>query len=231
MRQAALRFPAANRLRLAGVDSRSAQRRSKRSNDSLSGSRARQLWHVSQPIPRCHHRNDTGAVSNRWSGQDRLADSYDGEVNAVVASSDDRLLVIATSDGLIQWRRASDGVELLSLFPIRDCCWIVWTPEGEILNASAGAEDGRVGCVAWPGACVGDIHARAIPLFGTTCLTLSTGCWRPWIQVRRSMAGPSVRPVQMPTVTSSAIRIQPGHHRQRSCESSRSHRQTGCRRR
>jgi hypothetical protein len=61
------------------------------------------------------------------------------EVNAVVASEDDRLLVTAMSDGLIQWRRASDGAELLSLLTRPDGRWIVWTPEG-YFDASAGAD-------------------------------------------------------------------------------------------
>ena len=61
------------------------------------------------------------------------------EVNAVVASDDDRLLVTAMSDGLIQWRRASDGVELLSFLARPDGRWIVWTPEG-YFDASPGAD-------------------------------------------------------------------------------------------
>jgi outer membrane biosynthesis protein TonB len=61
------------------------------------------------------------------------------EVNAVVASDDDRLLVTAMADGLIQWRRASDGAELLSLLVRPDGRWIVWTPEG-YFDASPGAD-------------------------------------------------------------------------------------------
>jgi WD40 repeat protein len=61
------------------------------------------------------------------------------EVNAVVASDDDRLIVTAMSDGVIQWRRASDGTELLSFLARRDGRWIIWTPEG-YFDASAGAE-------------------------------------------------------------------------------------------
>ncbi len=61
------------------------------------------------------------------------------EVNAVVASDDDQLLVTAMSDGLIQWRRASDGSELLSFLARPDGRWIVWTPEG-YFDASAGAD-------------------------------------------------------------------------------------------
>lgn len=61
------------------------------------------------------------------------------EVNAVVASEDDRLLVTAMSDGLIQWRRAADGVELLSFLARPDGRWIVWTPEG-YFDASPGAD-------------------------------------------------------------------------------------------
>ena len=67
----------------------------------------------------------------------RLATSAD--VNAVVASDDDRLLVTAMSDGLIQWRRASDGAELLTFLARPDGRWIVWTPEG-YFDASAGAD-------------------------------------------------------------------------------------------
>jgi WD40 repeat protein len=62
------------------------------------------------------------------------------EVDAVVASADGRLLVTAMSDGVIQWRRASDGTELLSLLVTRDRRWIVWTPEG-YFDASAGADE------------------------------------------------------------------------------------------
>ena len=61
------------------------------------------------------------------------------EVNAVVASDDDRLLLTAMSDGLIQWRRASDGAELLTLLARPDGRWIVWTAEG-YFDASAGAD-------------------------------------------------------------------------------------------
>ncbi|HTH91930.1 hypothetical protein, partial [Mycobacterium sp.] len=61
------------------------------------------------------------------------------EVDAVVASDDDRLLVTAMSDGLIQWRRAVDGAELLSMLASRDGRWIIWTPEG-YFDASPGAD-------------------------------------------------------------------------------------------
>ena len=66
------------------------------------------------------------------------------EVNGVVASEDGRLLVIALADGILQWRRADTGAELLSLFPSRDGRWVIWTPEG-YFDASPGAER----LVAW----------------------------------------------------------------------------------
>ena len=61
------------------------------------------------------------------------------EVDAVVASDDDRVFLTAMGDGVIQWRRASDGAELFSLLPTRDGRWIIWTPQG-YFDASPGAD-------------------------------------------------------------------------------------------
>jgi WD40 repeat protein len=64
-----------------------------------------------------------------------------GEVWAVNASRDGRVVVTAEHDGTIRWRRADDGRELLALdvLPNRTD-WVLWTPEG-YYEATSGAED------------------------------------------------------------------------------------------
>ena len=64
-----------------------------------------------------------------------------GEVWAVNASQDGRVVVTAEGDGTIRWRRADDGRDLLALevLPNRTD-WVLWTPEG-FYEATPGAED------------------------------------------------------------------------------------------
>jgi WD40 repeat protein len=77
----------------------------------------------------------------RWS-----RDAAYGEVWAVNASQDGRLLVAANSDGTIRWHRSNDGAELLSLqvLPKGDDVsqwdWVLWTPDG-FYDATEGAKD------------------------------------------------------------------------------------------
>jgi WD40 repeat protein len=74
--------------------------------------------------------------------------SYDGrgEVWAVNASKDGRIVVAAYSDGTIRWHRAVDGHELLALQVLRNnddpakWDWVLWTPEG-FYEATQGAQD------------------------------------------------------------------------------------------
>ncbi len=64
-----------------------------------------------------------------------------GEVWAVNASRDGRVVVTAESDGTIRWRRADDGRELLALHVLPNRTdWVLWTPEG-FYEATPGAED------------------------------------------------------------------------------------------
>ncbi|HZZ22975.1 MAG TPA: caspase family protein [Roseiarcus sp.] len=69
-----------------------------------------------------------------------------GEVWAVNASKDGRIVVAAHGDGAIRWRRADDGRELLALqvLPNKNepakWDWVLWTPEG-FYEATPGAED------------------------------------------------------------------------------------------
>jgi WD40 repeat protein len=69
-----------------------------------------------------------------------------GEVLAVNASADGRIVVAAYSDGIIRWHRAADGHELLALqvLPNRGdpakWDWVLWTPEG-FYEATPGAQD------------------------------------------------------------------------------------------
>lgn len=62
------------------------------------------------------------------------------EVRAVNVSADGRLLVAALADGTLRWRRADDGAALLSLLPLRDGRWVLWTEAG-YFDAGPGAED------------------------------------------------------------------------------------------
>jgi hypothetical protein len=76
--------------------------------------------------------DDTGAVIWR-----RLVR---GEVQAVNASKDGRIVVAAQGDGTIRWRRADDGSELLALQVLSNKTdWVLWTPEG-FYEATPGAE-------------------------------------------------------------------------------------------
>lgn len=64
-----------------------------------------------------------------------------GEVWAVNASKDGRIVVAAYGDGTIRWHRADDGHELLALQVLpnkKD--WVLWTPEG-FYEATPGAQD------------------------------------------------------------------------------------------
>ena len=77
--------------------------------------------------------SDTGKV--QWRRNTR------GEVWAVNASTDGRIVVAATDDGAIRWFRADDGRELLALEVVRGGAdWVLWTPEG-FYEASPAAND------------------------------------------------------------------------------------------
>jgi len=77
----------------------------------------------------------------RWSREAAY-----GEVWAVNASLDGRLVVVVYSDGTIRWHRAADGAELLALqvLPnkkdVSQWDWVLWTPEG-FYEATPGAQD------------------------------------------------------------------------------------------
>lgn len=67
--------------------------------------------------------------------------SSKGDGRFVGISSDRRLLVVASDNGIITWHRISDGKELLKLFVHSDRKrWVMWTPSG-YYDASPGAED------------------------------------------------------------------------------------------
>jgi WD40 repeat protein len=80
------------------------------------------------------------AGTPRW----RLSSST--EVDAVNASRDGRIVVVADGDGAIRWHRADDGRELLALQVLPNgnepakWDWVLWTPEG-FYEATPGAED------------------------------------------------------------------------------------------
>ena len=60
---------------------------------------------------------------------------------AVNVSGDGKVVVTSHGDGTIQWRRLSDGAELLTFFPHADRKrWVLWSPSG-YYDASPGAED------------------------------------------------------------------------------------------
>ena len=69
-----------------------------------------------------------------------------GEVWAVNASEDGRIVVAAYGDGTIRWHRAVDGSELLALQVLpnkgepANWNWVLWTPEG-FYEATPGAQD------------------------------------------------------------------------------------------
>jgi Caspase domain/WD domain, G-beta repeat len=60
---------------------------------------------------------------------------------AVHLTEDGRLAMAAFGDGTIRWHRASDGLELLALFPHADGRrWVLWTPGG-FYDTSEGGEE------------------------------------------------------------------------------------------
>ncbi len=64
-----------------------------------------------------------------------------GEVRAVNASRDGRVVVAAEGDGAIRWYRSDDGRELLALQVLANRKdWVLWTPEG-FYEATEGAQD------------------------------------------------------------------------------------------
>jgi WD40 repeat protein len=80
------------------------------------------------------------------SGTPKWRQPSRSEVRAVNASRDGRIVVSASGDGAIRWRRADDGGELLALqvLPNKDdpakWDWVLWTPEG-FYEATPGAQD------------------------------------------------------------------------------------------
>ena len=60
---------------------------------------------------------------------------------AVTITPDNKMVLVAHSDGTVRWRRLSDGAELLALFVNRTTkAWVAWTPSG-YYSASPGGED------------------------------------------------------------------------------------------
>ena len=77
--------------------------------------------------------DDAGAV--KWRRETR------GEVWAVNASRNGRIVVAAYGDGTICWHRTDDGRELLALQVLANKTdWVLWTQEG-FYEATPGAED------------------------------------------------------------------------------------------
>jgi len=77
--------------------------------------------------------DDSGAA--KWRRPSR------GEVWAVNASRDGRIVVSASGDGTIRWHRADDGTELLALQVLpNQKDWVLWTPEG-FYEATDGAKE------------------------------------------------------------------------------------------
>jgi hypothetical protein len=77
------------------------------------------------------------------------------EARAVNVSADGQVLVAALADGSLRWRRTADGAALLSLLPLRDGRWVLWTEAGHF-DASPGAEDLLGWLVARPGGAQAD---------------------------------------------------------------------------
>ena len=68
-----------------------------------------------------------------------------GAAWAVTFASEGRLAIASFGDGTIRWFRASDGQELLALFPHADKKrWVLWTPSG-YYDASAGGGEELIG--------------------------------------------------------------------------------------
>jgi WD40 repeat protein len=82
--------------------------------------------------------DDSGTKIWRHLGQ--------GEIWAVNASEDGRIVVAAYGDGTIRWHRTDDGRELLALQVLPNSKapaqwdWVLWTPEG-FYEATPGAEN------------------------------------------------------------------------------------------
>lgn len=94
------------------------------------------------------------------TGTQKWRRSTTGEVWAVNASRDGRVVVAAGGDGTIRWYRADDGRELLALqvLPNRQD-WVLWTPEG-FYQATDGAQD----VLKWVTNHGPDHEATAIPV-------------------------------------------------------------------
>ena len=61
--------------------------------------------------------------------------------NPETLNTNGKVLVAGLQDGTVRWYRASDGKELLALFPHKDRKrWVMWTPSGNY-HASPGGED------------------------------------------------------------------------------------------
>lgn len=101
--------------------------------------------------------DDAGA--QKWRQQGR------GEVWAVNASKDGRVVVTAGSDGAIRWHRADDGRELLAFQVLPNgkeptkWDWVLWTPEG-FYEATPGAE----GVLKWVTNHGSDSAATTLPV-------------------------------------------------------------------
>ena len=75
------------------------------------------------------------------NGQTRWKTLNQASVWAVKISGNEKVVVAAVGNGVINWYRMSDGKKILSLFTHPDKKrWILWTPSG-YYKCSAGAED------------------------------------------------------------------------------------------
>lgn len=76
------------------------------------------------------------------SGDEVWQQRVPGAAWAVNWSTDGRFVVAGYGDGTIRWHRASDGTEVLALFPHADRKrWIAWTPEGFYATSGPDAEE------------------------------------------------------------------------------------------